>query len=352
MSFERFKKKETGIYSYRKKSAPDKHICYYYSATTSEGNTRRYKSEHTDIRKVRTERDEAKLNKSETKKNPTLNDIAKNYISTKTNRPMPALEYKKYLKWCEQSIGKKRVASITDKDISKFIASLEDAGLQSRARLIQLKALLKAGGSTLSIKIPTQKTKQKRFLTEDELEIVFDMAQRINPQLDMFIKTLLYTGQRPKNLLDLDIIDIDFEQNRIDFAEIKGQEAEYIPISAKLKPLLQAYTKGRIGKVFTYSHDYLGELSQEIFDTFNKPLYYIVGMTKEQEKSARKVAYKTKRHRWASFYSLRHTTAVNIIKNTGNIFLAQQVLRHTDIKTTMVYAQVNEEQKRGAVDAI
>ena len=352
MAYKKYIKIEKGIYSYRRESDPDKHICYYYSSTNSEGKTRRYKSEHTDIRNVRKERDSMKLAKKETKKNPTLNDVAMNYISAKTGKPMPDAEYKKYLKNFESGLGKKRVASITEKDVARFRASLESKGLQPRARLIQLKSLLRAGGSDVKIQIKAQPNKQKRFFTEDELEIIFTMAEKINPQLSMFIKTLLYTGQRPKNVLQLEIIDIDFKKGLIDFQEIKGQPAEYIPISSKLRPLLEDYTQGRRGKVFTYSHDYLAELSQEIFDTFNRPLYYIDGMSKDEEKEARKVVYKAQRHRWASFYSLRHTTAVNIIKNTGSVYKAQQILRHSDIKMTQVYAQLLDDEKQGAVDAI
>ncbi|MDB2562214.1 site-specific integrase [Sulfurimonas sp.] len=351
-----FKTIEKGIYSYYKNSdLKKKHQAYYYSTTGSDGKTKKVKSNHVDIRKVRKERASTDLNiktDEPTKEHLTLNEVANSYISSKTGKPMPKIEYQKYLKNFQHGLGKKKALKITDTDIAVFKADLEEQGLQPRARLIQLKALLNSVGSTVKFKIPKANTKRKRFFTEDELTIIFDMAQRINPELYMFIKTLLYTGQRPKNVLELSVDDIDFTKNRIDFQEIKGQEAQYIPLAQKLKPLLQEWIQHKHGKVFHYSHDYLAEMAQEIFDKFNRPLYHVDGMTKEEEKEARHVTYKTKRHRWASFYGFRHTTAVNIIKNTGSVYKAQQMLRHSDIQMTQTYAQLVDTDMEDTANAI
>jgi len=52
-----FKRVETGIYSYYKDSDPKKkHIAYYVSVTGEDGNTKKVRSRHTDIRNVRSER--------------------------------------------------------------------------------------------------------------------------------------------------------------------------------------------------------------------------------------------------------------------------------------------------------
>ena len=352
-----FRKVETGIYSYYKKSDESKkHLYYYYSTTGIDGRTIKVRSKNTDIRQVRKERAASDLREEVDStqtlhKNLTLNEVAENYISARTGKKMPDIEYKKYLKHCKDSIGKKKVKSITDVDVAKFKASLIDKGLKPRPRMIQLKALLNAGGSSLNVKIDKVNSSiKKRYFTEDELTTIFDMAQRIDPELYFFMKMLLYTGQRPKNVLELTTDDIHLDRSVIDFGEIKGQEEAEIPISKKVRPLLTEWIKNTKGNLFRYSQDYLQELSQEIFDVFNKQLYYEDGMTKAKEKQARQEAYKSKRHRWASFYGLRHTTAVNIIKNTGSVYKAQQMLRHSDIKMTMIYAQ--DEDQQGTADAI
>lgn len=352
-----FKKVETGIYSYYKESDKTKnHVSYYYSTTGEDGKSKKVRSQHTDIRSVRKERAGSDLrvhidSKTTINRNMTLNEVANNYKSVKTGKSMPDVEHKKYLKHCEHGIGKKKIKSITALDVAEFKAGLLEQGLKPRARMIQLKALLNAGGSTVKIKVDKVNSSiKKRYFVSDELDTIFDMAERIHPELYFFTKMLLYTGQRPKNVLELNVDDIHLDRNVIDFGEIKGQEEAEIPIAKKVKPLLSEWINEKKGNIFTLSQDYLQELSQEIFDVFNKPLYYIEGMSKAEEKEARKIAYKTKRHRWASFYGLRHTCATNIIKNTGSVFKAQQMLRHTDIKMTMIYAQ--DEDQQGTADAI
>lgn len=74
------------------------------------------------FRKVRTERAVA------TNRNLTLNEVTKNYISSKISKPMPDIEYKKYLKHCEFGIGKKKISASTDIDIAKFKVKLIDQG--------------------------------------------------------------------------------------------------------------------------------------------------------------------------------------------------------------------------------
>ncbi len=65
----------------------------------SDGKSRKIKSKHTDIRKVRKERAGVDLRPKEDEskqENKTLNEVAETYISTKTGKAMPDLEYKKY----------------------------------------------------------------------------------------------------------------------------------------------------------------------------------------------------------------------------------------------------------------
>ena len=185
-----FKKIETGIYSYYKKSDDTKkHQSYYFSTTNADGKTIKLKSKHTDIRQVRKERAGCDLrivvdDITSINRNNTLNEVAKNYISSKTGKPMPKLEYQKYLKHCENGIGKKKIKSITATDVAQFKASLESKGLQPRPRMIQLKALLNAGGSTVRVKVDKVNSSiKKRYFNQEELDIIFDMAQRIHPEL-------------------------------------------------------------------------------------------------------------------------------------------------------------------------
>ena len=47
-----------------------------------------------------------------------------------------------------------------------------------------------------------------------------------------------------------------------------------------------------------------------------------------------------------TFHGLRHTRGSRVLKATGNLVLAQKVLAHKSIKTTLRYAHVNADDVR------
>ncbi len=51
-------------------------------------------------------------------------------------------------------------------------------------------------------------------------------------------------------------------------------------------------------------------------------------------------------------HDLRHTAATRLVQATGNLKLAQKLLRHEDISTTAKYAAVIDEDLREALDAM
>ena len=52
------------------------------------------------------------------------------------------------------------------------------------------------------------------------------------------------------------------------------------------------------------------------------------------------------------FHDLRHTAATRLVKKTGNLKMAQVLLRHEDITTTVRYAHVLHDDLRDALDAM
>ena len=53
---------------------------------------------------------------------------------------------------------------------------------------------------------------------------------------------------------------------------------------------------------------------------------------------------------YSNFHTLRHTAMTWIVKSTGDIRVAQKIAGHADIKTTVKYAHVLDEQKRSALE--
>jgi integrase len=51
-------------------------------------------------------------------------------------------------------------------------------------------------------------------------------------------------------------------------------------------------------------------------------------------------------------HDLRHDLAIKMLRKTGNLKLVKEVLNHADIKTTMRYADVLDEEKREALENV
>jgi integrase len=52
------------------------------------------------------------------------------------------------------------------------------------------------------------------------------------------------------------------------------------------------------------------------------------------------------------FHDLRHDFATKLLRDTGNLKLVQKALNHADIKTTMKYAHVMDDEVAAALDRV
>jgi integrase len=55
---------------------------------------------------------------------------------------------------------------------------------------------------------------------------------------------------------------------------------------------------------------------------------------------------------YITFHTLRHTAATWILKATGNLRVTQEILGHANIKTTLKYAHILDEEKRKALEKV
>ena len=55
---------------------------------------------------------------------------------------------------------------------------------------------------------------------------------------------------------------------------------------------------------------------------------------------------------YTNFHTLRHTAATWILKKTNNLRITKEILGHADIKTTLKYAHVLDDEKRSALNSV
>jgi len=134
---------------------------------------------------------------------------------------------------------------------------------------------------------------------------------------------LLLCGLRRKELLALEMKDIDFVEKTltIRFETSKGNRTRLIPLHPDLITYLKQYLKVRKH----YTTPFLIVSSKKDAGLTNEGLNRLVATLSKQSK--------VKFH----LHQLRHTFAVNFLKNTNNVAKLQQLLGHVDVSITVQY---------------
>ena len=177
---------------------------------------------------------------------------------------------------------------------------------------------------------------EPRFLTDKECEL---LLANCGEWLFPIFFTFLHTGMRKQELMTLEWSDVDFNRKVIkirvkDDWTPKTAERE-IPINQALYRLLTQHKElqGGTGLVFP---DLDGEKIEN-----NK-------LRKELMKVAKKCGFPdvTKIH------SLRHTFASHLVMNGVDLPTVKQLMGHSDIATTMIYAHLAPDHLVTAIDKL
>jgi len=375
-------KANIGIYEYYLNSDDNKKTeAYYYSYTGADGKSTKVKANSKDLNEVRVERAsriaQVKAEKPMEHKavDQVLDVFVDDYIESREKKANAVKDRQKYFNHISPLMGHKLMSEVSINDVKKLRAKLQEKNLSDATIaniLIVLKAMfnhadaldmktqrpfLKKDANQKSIiKVKKKRSEKMKILSDKELDELFSLAKKKDKRLFFMLKMLFYTAQRPDSILSLKVNDINLEGNQIALEKIKGQSERYIPISAKLKPFIVEWIeqegKETTDKLVGLSYSRMSALAQEVFAPLNEKYYKKKSMKKADLVEARHKAFREHRSDWASMYSLRHTAATKILSNTGNIKLAKEILGHSDLAMTEIYAKISTEQMQGGVDAI
>ncbi len=157
-----------------------------------------------------------------------------------------------------------------------------------------------------------------RYLSLDEIKRIFQKVT--DPKFSLFLKIAVLTGMRRTEIVNLTWEDVNLKEDMIFVRKSKTHLSRYIPISPELRPILEK-EKGQ-GKIFPWQPS---------------------TVSRKFTKIARAAGVRCRLH------DLRHSFATHLLASGANIRVVQEILGHTDIKTTMIYAHAIEEEKKKAV---
>lgn len=175
-----------------------------------------------------------------------------------------------------------------------------------------------------------------RYLTKDELGRLLDAAKQLtdykSPHLYAIVLTAIYTGMRSGEILNLQESQIDFELSTITIKATgtrKYRRTKVIPVEATLLTMFAKNLEhSRYGYVFENSST--GKPYNNIRNAFNSVLK-LAGINDFR------------------FHDLRHTFATYALLASQDLRAVQELLGHTDVRTTQRYAHVLSVQKSAVI---
>jgi site-specific recombinase XerD len=187
------------------------------------------------------------------------------------------------------------------------------------------KKLYKRNDIIQEIPYPKQTKKLPVILSSKELKLLFSNAHGLKHRL--VLKIAYGGGLRRNEISRLKLTDIDSKNHLIRIENSKGNKYRYTLLPKSLLPELREYYfkyrpkrylfNGRI-KGFPYSEEGLRW-------TFSQALQKS-GIQKQ-----------------VSLHSLRHSFASHLLSIGTDLFTIQKLMGHDDIRTTMVYLQINHQ---------
>lgn len=266
-----------------------------------------------------------------------------------SSRSLYSRTLKLFFEWTEET--GRRISDLTRTDILEYKDGLFERGLSSLSVASYLTSLRKfyewAEGEKLypniakDIKTPKREQRfLKQHLTEEKSSELLSHFESISLRDYAIVNLILRTGLRTIEVVRANVEDITFKGGRrILRVWGKGHDTKddfvvltdkaYLPIKNYLSTRRGA--KGNEPLFASDSHRNTGErLTTRTISGLCKDGLKAIGLDGRE----------------FTAHSLRHTTAVTILKNGGSLTDAQDVLRHTDPATTQIYTKSIKEELR------
>ena len=150
-----------------------------------------------------------------------------------------------------------------------------------------------------------------------------------NLKHELLLKMTYGMGLRVSELVNLKITDIDSSRMQVLVSQSKGKKDRYVKLPESVLDLLRKYYLQYKPKYYLFEGQNAGQYSVRSVQVVFK-----------------KAMQKAKINKKVGVHSLRHSYATHLIEQGTDIRFVQELLRHNDIKTTMIYTGLTDQTKR------
>ena len=194
------------------------------------------------------------------------------------------------------------------------------------------------------IKSPKVPKNNPSFLNEIELQYVLNEEE--NQPLKNIYTFAFNTGMRLSEIAHLKWNQVSMSERNIRVMNTeefttKGQRERIIPMNDRVLRIL-TNIQPRVIDIQNSGYVFTKERKRFNPDYISK--FFKIAV----RKAASKKHIDSKIH----FHDLRHSFASNLAQKNVSLFVIKELLGHTDIKTTMIYAHLKPENLRNAVDLL
>lgn len=200
------------------------------------------------------------------------------------------------------------------------------------------------------LSIPRKKTKMMSFeyITLEAMKSLLEIPDRKtrDGRRDTVLLSLLYdSGARVQELADLKVGDIRTAPPPTAKLTGKGNKKRIVPLMKPMSDLLRQYLKeNNLTESKTFDYPLFSNRSKNKLTRAG--ISYIVKKYTGEASRATPELFPNK----LSPHCFRHTKAVHLLQSGVNLVYIRDFLGHVDIKTTEVYARIDGEMKRKALE--
>ena len=236
------------------------------------------------------------------------------FLAEKGVHSTKALQREHFSKYAEHELGrglKRKSVSNTLQIIKQAVTWGIDEGIMDE----------RLGRGFPSVKVPRNK---RRILSGAEIEALLELFE--GDPLYPVVLTALLTGIRRGELVQLQCEHVDLEAGVIELPGdiTKNGKPRSIGIHERLQPVLEKLAEGRDGPLFTRRGEPLKP--DYVSRHFSREIANLDGLD------------------GVTFHCLRHTCATRLAAGGMSPFNVQRVMGHADIKTTMIYVNLADDE--------
>ena len=268
-----------------------------------------------------------------------LTDVKKSSMNTVVSYRRDLIKFNKFM----ETQGVTDVQRVNPTNLNSYMLHMEKEKFATSTisrNVATLKAffgyLYRAGyigtDPTIQLKAPKIEKKMPEILTPKEVDLLLSQpSMKTNKGIrDRAMLELLYaTGIRVSELISLKLSDVNLGASYIHCQDLNRERI--IPFGSMAKNILKVYVREARPAMVD------NEVEEVLFTNCNGTPMSRQGFWKLLKKYAKNAGIQTD----ITPHTLRHSFAAHLVANGADLRSVQEMLGHSDISTTQIYARMN-----------